>query len=65
MNKKLFTYFREGDYWICYSQKLKIVGYGKSKQEAYKLFLFIWNYILTEYKQHKKNEVSKTGRNSK
>jgi hypothetical protein len=64
MNKKLFTYFREGEYWMCCSEKLKIVGYGPSKQDAYRLFMVSWNYVITEY-NHKKNEISKTRRNSK
>ena len=49
-DKKLFTYFREGKYWICYSQKLRITGYGRSKQDAYELFMFAWNYIQYEHK---------------
>jgi hypothetical protein len=61
MNKKLFTYFREGKYWICYSQKLRITGYGPSKQDAYRLFMVSWNYVITEYK----HEISKTRRNTK
>jgi hypothetical protein len=55
MNKKLFTYFREGKYWICHSQKLRITGYGRSKQDAYRLFMVSWNYV--EYK-HKKHAIS-------
>ena len=54
MNKKLLTYFREGKYWICYSQKLRITGYGKSKQDAYELFMFAWNYIRYEHKNKNK-----------
>ena len=57
MNKKLFTYFREGKYWMCCSQKLKITGYSTSKQDAYRLFMFSWNYVINEYK-YKKNEIS-------
>jgi hypothetical protein len=60
-DKKLLTYFKEGKYWICCSQKLKIVGYGTSKQEAYRLFMVSWNYVITEYN----HEISKTRRNSK
>ena len=61
MNKKLFTYFREGKYWICHSQKLRITGYGRSKQDAYRLFMVSWNYVITEYKY----EISKTRGNTR
>jgi hypothetical protein len=54
MNKKLIKYFNEGEYWICYSKKLKLVGYGKSKDEAHKLFLFVWEYLKTGYKRKNK-----------